>query len=62
MKAHVNTDTCIGCRLCETICPAVFAMKEPVAQVVADPVPPQEEAACREAAESCPVAAITLTE
>ncbi|MDD4103149.1 MAG: 4Fe-4S binding protein, partial [Kiritimatiellae bacterium] len=25
MKANVNKDTCIGCGLCESICPAVFS-------------------------------------
>jgi ferredoxin len=62
MKANVNKETCIGCGLCETICPAVFGMKESVAEVIAEPVPPQAERDCREAAESCPVAAITITE
>lgn len=62
MKANVNQEICIGCGLCETICPAVFAMKESVAEVIAEPVPPQAEAACREAVESCPVTAITITE
>ena len=62
MKANVNKETCIGCGLCETICPTVFCMKESVAEVIAEPVPPQAERDCREAAESCPVAAITITE
>jgi len=62
MKANVNKDACIGCGLCESICPAVFAMKESVAEVIATPVPPPDEPACREAVESCPVAAITITE
>lgn len=62
MNANVDKKTCIGCGLCETLCPVVFALKESVAEVVADPVPPQAEQACREAAESCPTAAITLTE
>lgn len=62
MKANVNKETCIGCGLCETICPAVFVLKESVAEVMADPVPPPAECACREAVESCPVAAITITE
>jgi ferredoxin len=60
MKATVNPDTCIGCGLCVSTCPAVFEMQGDVAVVVADPVPPEAEANCREAAEGCPVSAITL--
>ena len=62
MKANVNKETCIGCGLCETICPTVFNMKESVAEVIAEPVPPHAERACREAVESCPMASITLNE
>ena len=62
MKANVNKETCIGCALCAQICPAVFSMAGEVAEVIATPVPPPEEPACREAVESCPVAAITITE
>ena len=62
MKANVNKETCIGCGLCETICPAVFVMKGSVAEVITESVPPQAEMTCREAVESCPVAAITITE
>jgi ferredoxin len=62
MKVNVNTETCIGCGLCETICPAVFAMKESVAEVIVETLPPQAERDCRQAVESCPVAAITITE
>lgn len=60
MKATVNPDTCIGCGLCVSTCPAVFEMQGDVAVVVADPVPPEAEVSCREAAEGCPVSAITL--
>ena len=62
MKASVNKETCIGCGMCESICPAVFAMNESVAEVIADPVPSQDESACRDAMESCPVEAITISE
>ncbi|MDD4443408.1 MAG: ferredoxin [Kiritimatiellae bacterium] len=39
-----------------------YRVKESVAEVIATPVPPPDEPACREAADSCPVAAITITE
>lgn len=62
MKANVNQETCIGCGLCESICPAVFSMTGAVAEVIATPVPSPNELACQEAVESCPVAAITISE
>jgi ferredoxin len=62
MKAIVNKETCIGCGLCDSICPSVFSMTGDVAEVIATPVPTPDEPACSEAAESCPVTAITLTE
>lgn len=62
MKAIVDQEACTGCELCPSICPAVFSMQDNVAVAIAGEVPPQEEAACREAAESCPVEAITLEE
>lgn len=61
MKATVDQNSCIGCGLCVDICPAVFTMQGEVAEVIADPVPEAEEANCREACESCPVSAITLS-
>lgn len=60
MKAIVDKDACIGCGLCESTCPEVFEMEDSVAVVKADPVPPQAEKTCLEAAENCPVAAITV--
>jgi ferredoxin len=61
MKAHVVADKCTGCELCVSICPAVFSMNaDNVAEAIREPVPKSEEAACREAAESCPTEAIVL--
>jgi ferredoxin len=62
MKAHVNEETCIGCGLCEQMCPAVFVMDGATARVQVDPVPADQEAVCREAADACPVAAIEIEE
>ena len=61
MKAHVDEDTCIGCGLCETTCPEVFSMEGDVAKVIADPVPTEVEDTCEEAADECPVQAITIS-
>lgn len=62
MKAVVEKDVCIGCGLCEATCPEVFEMVEDVAIVKVGTVPPEAESSCREAADSCPVNAISIEE
>jgi len=62
MKAKINPDLCIGCGLCTDMCPLLFQMKGDVAKPCADPIPPKEETAAREAAEACPVEAIDIDE
>ncbi|MEA1951477.1 MAG: ferredoxin [Planctomycetota bacterium] len=63
MKAHVNQELCIGCGLCSEICPLVFELGDnDHSQVTVDTVPPEAEEACQEAAEQCPVEAITIEE
>jgi len=62
MKARVDADECIGCGLCQETCPEVFELKDDLAVVKVDPVPAEAEASCREAADSCPVEAITIEE
>ncbi len=61
MKAIVDRNTCIGCGLCAEICPAVFEIDaESLAFVKGDSIPPEEESAARDAADSCPVNAISI--
>ena len=60
MKAIVDEETCTGCGLCEQICPEVFELVDDVAKVKTEPVPTDQQDSCREAAESCPVEAITI--
>ncbi|MGL5615228.1 MAG: ferredoxin [Sarcina sp.] len=61
MKANVDKDTCIGCELCVSICPSVFSMDEDGKSVaITSDVPSDAEADANDAAEQCPVAAITI--
>ncbi len=62
MRAIVDADACTACGLCADACPEVFKMGEEVAEVIADPLPAGSEASAREAAEGCPVEAITIAE
>ena len=60
MKATIDAGTCTGCELCTQVCPEVFEMGNGVAKTKVDPVPAAAEASAKEAADSCPVACITL--
>ncbi|MDQ7095231.1 ferredoxin [Desulfosporosinus sp. PR] len=60
MFASVNSD-CTGCASCEAICPEVFRMNSfGLAEAYINPVPQGAERLTKDAANSCPVAAITL--
>lgn len=61
MKAKVDRDTCIGCGVCPSVCPAVFEMDdENLSHVIVDTVPEDAEDDAKDAEESCPVDAITV--
>lgn len=60
MKAKVDKETCIGCELCVQICPEVFRMEDDKAIVFVDLVPKAQEGTCSQAADECPVTAITV--
>lgn len=60
MKAFVDPDACIGCALCAQTCPAAFRMEGDKAVAYVTSVPEYTEAACREAADECPVNAIKI--
>ena len=59
MKATVDADLCTGCGLCESTCPEVFELQDDVAVVKVDTVPKDAEDSCKQAAEDCPVEAIS---
>ena len=60
MIAKVDQDTCIGCGLCVEICPQVFRMEADKAVVHVVVVPKEAEGSCGQAADDCPVTAITV--
>ena len=63
MKAIVDKDLCIGCELCVSLCPEVYAMEDDgKAEARVAPIPAEHEAASRDAAEQCPVTAIQIEE
>lgn len=62
MIASVDKDTCIACGLCPSICPEVFEMEDDgKAGVTVDTVPEGQEDSAKEAEDSCPVNAISVS-
>jgi ferredoxin len=62
MKAEVDPELCTGCELCTETCPEVFKMDGDLAVAYVDEVPPKAEEAAQEAADDCPVEAISIEE
>lgn len=60
MKAFVDKDTCIGCGLCESICPKVFRMKDRLAEAIDKELDASDVEDAKEAQAQCPVEAITV--
>ncbi len=61
MNAFIDRSGCIGCGLCPTLCPAVFAMGEDgLAEVIVPEVPGAAESAALEAQQNCPVMVISV--
>jgi len=52
------SDKCIGCGVCPTIAPTIFAMDNGHAKVIKQPETPEENSAVEQAKASCPVTAI----
>lgn len=58
MKYYVNSD-CIGCGVCEAMCPEVFEMTdEGLARALDVELSPANESSAEEARNVCPVLAI----
>jgi ferredoxin len=64
VKVSVDSSRCQGHTLCSMIAPDAFALSDidGTASPVNEVVPPDQEAAVREAAQSCPEQAITVDE
>ena len=62
MKAIVDEEECTGCGLCAEACPEVFELSNDVATVIGDDVPEDAIDTCKQAAEECPVEAISIQE
>jgi len=62
MKVMIDQDTCTACGLCEDTCPDVFKVGEDAARIIVDEIPPEVEDDVQQAAEECPVEAITIEE
>jgi ferredoxin len=60
VRVRVNQRVCVGSLLCQQLCPGVFQVIGNVSTVRVDPVPPELQDACREAAARCPSGAITI--
>jgi len=61
MKAFVDKDKCIGCGLCESICPKVFRMTdEGVAEAIDSELDDSVIDDAKDAEAQCPVEAIKV--
>jgi len=61
MRIIIDTEACIGCGVCESLCPDVFQVQEDEkAHVVAREA--CDTCDCEEAADSCPAQAISIEE
>ncbi len=62
MKANVDKSGCIGCGLCETLCPEVFKMGGDGLAEAYGAVTKDNLSAAVDAKDNCPVSVITVEE
>lgn len=63
MKAFVDQDTCIACGMCVSSCNEVYEFNDAgKAESIVDVVPAELEEDARQAANNCPVDAISVSE
>jgi ferredoxin len=62
MKARVDAELCTGCGLCVDTCPDVFEMRDDKAVVKVSSIPSKSVDCSKEAANNCPVEAISVEE
>jgi len=63
MKIKINTEKCIGCGMCQSICPEVFELNEKGKSEVKEGVENKKNEECiKEAIDACPVKAIEKIE
>lgn len=60
MQVRVEEELCSGCEVCVDASPEVFEMDGGAAKVKVNPIPPELEESCQEAADVCPSEAIIL--
>lgn len=61
MKATVDQELCIGCGVCESVCPEVFQMNdEGLAEAIKGEIEQAVMEEAKQAQTECPVEAITI--
>ena len=59
MRYIVDNSLCVGCGQCVDTCPEVFAFIDEGVRAADAPVPPEQQENAAQAAEECPVGAIS---
>ena len=60
MRAKVDASLCAATANCVSICPEVFQLEGETSEVKVDPIPSEQEEACRKAVDACPTGAISI--